>query len=98
MQQGNCNRLHVCRHFLLGKCKFPQCIMSHNLLYPHALRVLEAAGIDGGIASNIQAICAYKHLEFHRQQKGYGKLQETVVINMILGLIEVETVLALPPS
>ncbi|NWZ36366.1 PAR12 polymerase, partial [Brachypodius atriceps] len=91
VQQDNCSRLHVCRHFLLGKCKFPQCIMSHNLLDPHASRVLEAAGIDGSTASNFQAICDYKHLEFNRQpKKGYGELQETVVINKILGLIEVE--------
>ncbi|NWH95730.1 PAR12 polymerase, partial [Aegithalos caudatus] len=69
MQQNNCNKLHVCRHFILGKCKFPQCIMSHNLLDGHALRVLETAGIDGKIASNFQAICDYKHLEFNRQQK-----------------------------
>lgn len=99
VQRDNCNRLHVCRHFLLGKCKFPQCIMSHNLLDAHASRVLEAAGIDGSTASNFQAICDYKHLEFNRQpKKGYGELQETVVINKILGLIEVEAVLALPPS
>ncbi|NXU66590.1 PAR12 polymerase, partial [Horornis vulcanius] len=69
MHQNNCNKLHVCRHFILGKCKFPQCVMSHNLLNAHALRVLETAGIDGRMASNFQAICDYKHLEFNRQQK-----------------------------
>ncbi|NWU36229.1 PAR12 polymerase, partial [Hylia prasina] len=72
MQQNNCNKLHVCRHFILGKCKFPQCIMSHNLLDDHALRVLETGGIDGRIAANFQTICDYKHLEFNRQpKKGY---------------------------
>ncbi|NWH37320.1 PAR12 polymerase, partial [Chloropsis hardwickii] len=69
MQQNNCNKLHVCRHFLKGKCKFPQCIMSHNLLDGHALRLLEAGGIDGKIASNFQAIYDYKHIEFNREQK-----------------------------
>uniref|UniRef100_A0A8D2PQP4 PAR12 polymerase n=1 Tax=Zosterops lateralis melanops TaxID=1220523 RepID=A0A8D2PQP4_ZOSLA len=69
MQQNNCNKLHVCRHFLLGKCKFPQCVMSHNLLDRHASRVLEAGGIDGRMASNFQAICDYKHVEFNRQPK-----------------------------
>ncbi|XP_077639358.1 protein mono-ADP-ribosyltransferase PARP12 isoform X5 [Lonchura striata] len=68
-QQDNCNKLHVCRHFLQGKCKFPQCVISHNLLDDHALRVLETAGIDGKIASNFQAIYNYKHLEFNREQK-----------------------------
>ncbi|NXE40178.1 PAR12 polymerase, partial [Ptilorrhoa leucosticta] len=69
MQQNNCNKLHVCRHFLKGNCKFPQCVMSHNLLDGHALRVLETGGIDGKIASNFQTIYDYKHMEFNREQK-----------------------------
>ncbi|XP_015483310.1 zinc finger CCCH-type antiviral protein 1-like isoform X1 [Parus major] len=71
-QQNNCNKLHVCRHFLHGKCKFPRCIMSHNLLDGHTLRVLETGGIDAKIASNFQAIYDYKHVEFNREpRKGY---------------------------
>ncbi|NWV88874.1 PAR12 polymerase, partial [Machaerirhynchus nigripectus] len=69
MQQNNCSKLHVCRHFLKGKCKFPRCILSHNLLDGHALKVLETEGIDGKTASNFQAICDYKHVEFNREQK-----------------------------
>ncbi|NXH60740.1 PAR12 polymerase, partial [Rhabdornis inornatus] len=69
MQQNNCNKLHVCRHFLKGNCKFPQCIMSHNLLDGHAMRVLETGGIDGKIASNFQAIYDFKHVEFNKEQK-----------------------------
>ncbi|NWU31735.1 PAR12 polymerase, partial [Dyaphorophyia castanea] len=69
MQQNNCSKLHVCRHFLKGKCKFPQCIVSHNLLDDHALRLLETGGIDGKIASNLQAIYDYKHMEFNREPK-----------------------------
>ncbi|NXO16866.1 PAR12 polymerase, partial [Oriolus oriolus] len=69
MQRNHCNKLHVCRHFLKGKCKFPRCVMSHNLLDGHALRVLETEGIDGKIASNFQAIYDYKHMEFNREQK-----------------------------
>ncbi|NXP89075.1 PAR12 polymerase, partial [Passerina amoena] len=77
-QQSNCNKLHVCQHFLKGRCKFPRCIISHNLLDDHALRVLETVGIDGKIASNFQAIYDYKHVEFNREpKKVYGKLQET---------------------
>ncbi|NWV19790.1 PAR12 polymerase, partial [Origma solitaria] len=84
MQQNNCNKLHVCRHFLKGKCKFPQCKVSHNLLDGHALRVLETGGIDAKIASNYQIIYDYKHEEFNREQKkGCGKLQETVILNRI---------------
>uniref|UniRef100_A0A8C5U869 PAR12 polymerase n=1 Tax=Malurus cyaneus samueli TaxID=2593467 RepID=A0A8C5U869_9PASS len=78
MQRNNCNKLHVCQYFLKGKCKFPQCKISHNLLDSCALRVLETGGIDGKTASNFQIICDYKHMEFNRNQKsGYGKLQET---------------------
>ncbi|NWW21888.1 PAR12 polymerase, partial [Falcunculus frontatus] len=85
MQQNNCNKLHVCRHFLKGKCKFPRCTVSHNLLDGHALRVLETGGIDEKMASNFQAIYVYKHMEFNREpKKGYGKLQETAVLNRIL--------------
>ncbi|KAM7056898.1 protein mono-ADP-ribosyltransferase PARP12-like isoform 3-T3 [Acridotheres tristis] len=69
MQQNNCNKLHVCRHFLKGSCKFPQCIMSHNLLDGHAMRVLETGGIDEKIASNFQAIYDFKHVEFNKEQK-----------------------------
>ncbi|NXA77855.1 PAR12 polymerase, partial [Thryothorus ludovicianus] len=69
MQQNNCNKLHVCRHFLKGTCRFPQCIMSHNLLDEHSLRVLETGGIDRKIASNFQTIYEYKHTEFNREQK-----------------------------
>ncbi|KAI1238906.1 hypothetical protein IHE44_0011997 [Lamprotornis superbus] len=69
MQQNNCNKLHVCRHFLKGSCKFPQCIMSHNLLDGHAMRVLETGGIDGKVASNFQAIYDFKHVEFNKEQK-----------------------------
>ncbi|CAN8212716.1 unnamed protein product [Coccothraustes coccothraustes] len=69
IQQNNCSKLHVCQHFLKGKCKFLRCIMSHNLLDDHALRVLETVGIDGKIASNFQAIYDYKHVEFNRKQK-----------------------------
>ncbi|KFQ14047.1 Poly [ADP-ribose] polymerase 12, partial [Leptosomus discolor] len=66
-QQQNCNKLHVCRHFLQGECRFFPCKRSHNLLDTHALRVLETGGIDLNIASNIQAICDHKHVEFNKE-------------------------------
>ncbi|XP_038008917.1 zinc finger CCCH-type antiviral protein 1-like isoform X2 [Motacilla alba alba] len=69
MQQNNCNKLHVCQHFLKGRCKFPQCKISHKLLDGHALRLLETVGIDEKTASNFQAIYDYKHMEFNREQK-----------------------------
>ncbi|XP_036256427.1 zinc finger CCCH-type antiviral protein 1-like [Molothrus ater] len=69
MQQSNCNKLHVCQHFLKGRCRFPRCIISHNLLDDHALRVLETVGIDRKTASNFQAICDFKHMEFTREPR-----------------------------
>uniref|UniRef100_A0A8B9RTZ5 C3H1-type domain-containing protein n=1 Tax=Accipiter nisus TaxID=211598 RepID=A0A8B9RTZ5_9AVES len=68
-QQNNCNRLHICRHFLQGECRFVPCKRSHNLLDSHALRVLETGGVDRSIASNIQAICDHKHVEFNKELK-----------------------------
>ncbi|NXF09401.1 PAR12 polymerase, partial [Smithornis capensis] len=69
LQQHNCTKLHVCRHFLQGQCRFLQCMRNHNLLDEHALRVLETGGIDGKIASNLQIIYDYKHVEFNRELK-----------------------------
>ncbi|XP_068257521.1 protein mono-ADP-ribosyltransferase PARP12-like isoform X1 [Nyctibius grandis] len=68
-QQNNCNRLHICRHFLQGECRFLPCKRSHNLFDTHALRVLESGGINVTIASNIQAIYNHKHVEFNRELK-----------------------------
>ncbi|NXA70523.1 PAR12 polymerase, partial [Mohoua ochrocephala] len=109
MQRSNCNKLHVCRHFLKGKCKFPRCIMSHNLLDGHALRVLETGGIDGKIASNFQAIYDYKHMEFNREQKkGNSGLKQdfefdrgrnfTRIKELQTALQTVESTLHVPPS
>ncbi|NXY72582.1 PAR12 polymerase, partial [Glareola pratincola] len=75
-QQNNCNKLHVCRHFLHGECRFFQCKRSHNLLGAHALRLLQKEGIDVNIASNIQTIYHHKHVEFHKElKKGKSKLE-----------------------
>ncbi|XP_050179256.1 zinc finger CCCH-type antiviral protein 1-like isoform X2 [Myiozetetes cayanensis] len=52
-----------------GECRFFPCMRSHNLLDGHALRVLETGGIDGKIASNLQIIYDYKHMEFNRELK-----------------------------
>ncbi|XP_068859536.1 protein mono-ADP-ribosyltransferase PARP12-like isoform X1 [Aphelocoma coerulescens] len=110
MQQNNCNKLHVCRHFLYGTCKFPRCIMSHNILDDHALRVLETVGIDGKIASNFQTIYDNKHMEFNRQQKnGYvhnyrprndfkKKTAVTRIKELKTTLPTVESMLHVPPS
>ncbi|XP_028941467.1 zinc finger CCCH-type antiviral protein 1, partial [Antrostomus carolinensis] len=74
-QQNNCNKLHICRHFLQGECRFLPCNRSHNLLDTHALRVLETGGIDANIASNIQAISDHQHVEFNKELKK-GKIHD----------------------
>ncbi|NWI33539.1 PAR12 polymerase, partial [Sula dactylatra] len=72
--QSNCNKLHICRHFLQGECTFFPCKKSHNLLDTHALRVLETGGIDRNIALNIQTIYHHKYLELNKELKK-GRIQ-----------------------
>ncbi|XP_053914831.1 zinc finger CCCH-type antiviral protein 1 isoform X2 [Cuculus canorus] len=77
-QQNNCNKLHICQHFLQGQCRFLPCRKSHNLLDAHALRVLEAGGIDVNTASNIQAICYHKYMELNKElKKGISKKDDS---------------------
>ncbi|KAF1459983.1 Poly [ADP-ribose] polymerase 12, partial [Pygoscelis antarcticus] len=81
-QQNSCNKLHICRHFLQGECRFVPCNRSHNLLDTHSLRVLETGGIDANIASNIQAIDNHKHVEFNEElKKGRSKLENLLEKN-----------------
>uniref|UniRef100_A0A8C3K2D5 Uncharacterized protein n=1 Tax=Calidris pygmaea TaxID=425635 RepID=A0A8C3K2D5_9CHAR len=69
IQRNNCNKLHICRHFLHGECRFLPCKRSHNLLDAHALAVLQNGGIDGRIASNIQTIYDHRHADFIKELK-----------------------------
>ncbi|XP_009875024.1 PREDICTED: poly [ADP-ribose] polymerase 12-like, partial [Apaloderma vittatum] len=68
-QQDNCNKLHICRHFLRGECRFFPCKRSHNLLDTHELGVLQTGGVDWNTASNIQTICDHRHVEFIKELK-----------------------------
>ncbi|KAM6314538.1 protein mono-ADP-ribosyltransferase PARP12-like isoform 2-T2 [Podargus strigoides] len=74
-QQNNCNHLHICRHFLHGECRFFPCKRSHDLLDPHALRVLEAGGIDKHTVLNIQIIYNHKYVEFTKELRK-GKMHD----------------------
>ncbi|XP_042690904.1 zinc finger CCCH-type antiviral protein 1-like isoform X1 [Centrocercus urophasianus] len=67
----NCSKLHICRHFLHGGCKFFPCKRSHNFLDSHALRLLKNGGIDEKMALNIQNIYDHKHAELHKKEKPY---------------------------
>ncbi|NXS75142.1 PAR12 polymerase, partial [Pandion haliaetus] len=105
-QQNNCNKLHICRHFLQGECRFVPCKRSHNLLDTHALRVLETGGVDRNIASNFQAICDHKHLEFNKElKKGKSKLENVLkkpagpsVKELMMRLQTGDSTLHVPPS
>ncbi|XP_058046638.1 zinc finger CCCH-type antiviral protein 1-like isoform X2 [Ahaetulla prasina] len=55
--KDNCSRLHICRYFLRGECRFPHCKRSHNLLDSHPTSLLIAEGLDQDTIWNIQAIC-----------------------------------------
>uniref|UniRef100_A0ABM5GH75 Protein mono-ADP-ribosyltransferase PARP12-like isoform X1 n=1 Tax=Pogona vitticeps TaxID=103695 RepID=A0ABM5GH75_9SAUR len=59
-QLDDCPKLHICRHFLKGECRFSHCKKSHNLLEPKILALLLAEGMDDKMAWNIQTICDYK--------------------------------------
>ncbi|XP_063998373.1 zinc finger CCCH-type antiviral protein 1-like isoform X2 [Pogoniulus pusillus] len=66
-QQNNCRRLHVCRHYLQGSCRFLKCKRSHSFLNAHALTLLEAVGIDSNTALKIQIVYDHKHVEFNKE-------------------------------
>ncbi|XP_048372109.1 zinc finger CCCH-type antiviral protein 1-like isoform X2 [Sphaerodactylus townsendi] len=66
-QQDDCNKLHVCRYFLKGSCRFPRCKRSHNLLQPNELKLLLAEGVDDKMAWNIQTICTHKCAELAKE-------------------------------
>ncbi|XP_039352696.1 zinc finger CCCH-type antiviral protein 1-like isoform X3 [Mauremys reevesii] len=66
-QQDNCNKLHVCRHFLRGECRFSKCNRSHRILDNNVLKLLLAEGLNICVAKNIQVICDHKHTEFIKE-------------------------------
>uniref|UniRef100_A0A452GZG2 Poly(ADP-ribose) polymerase family member 12 n=1 Tax=Gopherus agassizii TaxID=38772 RepID=A0A452GZG2_9SAUR len=65
-QQDYCNKLHVCRHFLRGECRFSKCNRSHRILDNNVLKLLLAEGLNICVAKNIQVICDHKHTEFSK--------------------------------
>ncbi|NWX18144.1 PAR12 polymerase, partial [Aegotheles bennettii] len=104
-QQNNCNRLHICHHFLRGECRYTPCKRSHNLLSGHALRVLGTGGINVYMASNIQTIRDYEHAVFSKElMKGKSKanlLKKTAVTRSMELLTPLQTMsfkLDVPPS
>ncbi|XP_006031847.1 poly [ADP-ribose] polymerase 12 isoform X1 [Alligator sinensis] len=66
-EQHNCTKLHICRHFLHGQCRFPNCKRSHSLLNSKALTLLTPVGVNDNAAQNIQLICDHKHATFSQE-------------------------------
>ncbi|XP_074049686.1 LOW QUALITY PROTEIN: zinc finger CCCH-type antiviral protein 1 [Macrotis lagotis] len=56
-----CLKLHICEHFIEGKCGFVHCNRSHNLMDPKVLKLLKEEGLTDSIIKNIQDICNQKH-------------------------------------
>ncbi|KAL8194465.1 UNVERIFIED_CONTAM: hypothetical protein K2H54_020460 [Gekko kuhli] len=67
LQKEDCKKLHVCRFFLRGTCRFPRCKRSHDLLQPNMLKLLLEEGVDGKMAWNIQTIRAHQTAELARE-------------------------------
>ncbi|ETE59810.1 Zinc finger CCCH-type antiviral protein 1 [Ophiophagus hannah] len=60
----SCSRLHICRYFLRGECRFLHCKRSHNLLDPVATILLISEGLDQDTIWNIQTICDARIADF----------------------------------
>ncbi|XP_030071155.1 zinc finger CCCH-type antiviral protein 1 isoform X2 [Microcaecilia unicolor] len=63
----NCRKLHVCRFFTRGECRFFKCKRSHNLLDPIAIKLLRIRGLRMEVVQNIQLLCNYRHRETCRE-------------------------------
>ncbi|XP_077166179.1 protein mono-ADP-ribosyltransferase PARP12-like isoform X2 [Paroedura picta] len=66
-QKEDCKKLHICRFFLRGSCRFVRCKRSHNLLQPDVLQLLLGEGVDDKTAWNIQTICNHKTAELAKE-------------------------------
>ncbi|KAM3833775.1 protein mono-ADP-ribosyltransferase PARP12-like isoform 3-T3 [Vipera latastei] len=73
IQRDNCSRLHICRYFLKGECRFPRCKRSHNLLDPHAMSLLTSEGLDQDTIWNFQTICSARIAAFIKELNSCGR-------------------------
>uniref|UniRef100_A0A4X2L8L6 Poly [ADP-ribose] polymerase n=2 Tax=Vombatus ursinus TaxID=29139 RepID=A0A4X2L8L6_VOMUR len=60
-KKTECMKLHICEHFLEGKCGFVHCNRSHNLMDTKNLEFLKEEGLTESVVRNIQDICNQKH-------------------------------------
>ncbi|XP_006861304.1 PREDICTED: zinc finger CCCH-type antiviral protein 1-like [Chrysochloris asiatica] len=64
--KDQCNKFHVCRAFVRGECKLPNCRRSHQLVHTAALPVIEDQGLNLLSVVNFQIIATYKHQTLHQ--------------------------------
>jgi hypothetical protein len=71
---GNeCLKLHLCRHFVEGECKYPGCSLSHDVLSEQPKAVLAKYGFNLNLgADRILATLRSKleHVDKHDKQDG----------------------------
>ncbi|XP_068943423.1 zinc finger CCCH-type antiviral protein 1 isoform X2 [Petaurus breviceps papuanus] len=60
-RKTECVKLHICEHFLEGRCGYVHCNRSHNLMDTKVLELLKEEGLTVSIVRNIQDICNQKH-------------------------------------
>ncbi|XP_022366000.1 zinc finger CCCH-type antiviral protein 1 [Enhydra lutris kenyoni] len=56
-----CERLHICEHFIRGNCGYTNCLRSHNLMDRRVLTIMREHGLSSSVVQNIQDICNSKH-------------------------------------
>ncbi|XP_006887278.1 PREDICTED: zinc finger CCCH-type antiviral protein 1-like [Elephantulus edwardii] len=71
--RDKCTKFHVCRSFVRGECKLPNCRRSHQLIQDAALKVVEDQGLSLGSTIHFQIIAAYKHMTLHRMLGSPGE-------------------------
>ncbi|XP_036614761.1 zinc finger CCCH-type antiviral protein 1 isoform X2 [Trichosurus vulpecula] len=60
-KKTECMKLHICEHFLEGRCSYVPCNRSHNLMDTKVLELLKEEGLTVSVVRNIQDICNEKH-------------------------------------
>ncbi|XP_020853729.1 zinc finger CCCH-type antiviral protein 1 isoform X2 [Phascolarctos cinereus] len=72
-KKTECMKLHICEHFLEGKCGFVHCNRSHNLMDTKVLEFLKEEGFTELVVRNIQDICNQKHAKSDKHISRRGR-------------------------
>ncbi|XP_072508688.1 zinc finger CCCH-type antiviral protein 1 isoform X1 [Notamacropus eugenii] len=66
-RKTECMKLHICEHYLEGRCGFVHCNRSHNLMDTKVLGLLKEEGLTDSVVRNIQDICNEKHARSNKR-------------------------------